>query len=42
VRRREKSPVRAALYPAAARRLWEESEKLVTISSARQAIPTGS
>jgi len=42
VRRREKSPVRAALDPAAARRLWEESEKLVTISSARQAIPTGS
>ena len=42
VRRREKSPVHAALDPAAARRLWEESEKLVTISSARQAIPTGS
>ena len=42
VRRREKSPVRAALDPAASRRLWEESEKLVTISSARQAIPTGS
>jgi retinol dehydrogenase 12 len=42
VLQREKTPRRAALDPVAARRLWEESERLATISSARQAVPTGS
>ena len=42
LRRREKSPPRAALDAAAARRLWEESEKLATIPSGGRAIPTGS
>jgi retinol dehydrogenase 12 len=42
VRQREKTPRRAALDPVAARRLWEESERLATISSVRQAVPTGS
>ena len=42
VRRREKRPPRAALDGAAARRLWDESEKIATISSARAAVPTGS
>jgi retinol dehydrogenase-12 len=42
VRQREKSPRRAALDPVAARRLWEESERLATNSSVRQAIPTAS
>ena len=42
VRRREKSPPRAALDSAAARRLWEESERLATIPSGRQTVPTGS
>jgi NAD(P)-dependent dehydrogenase (short-subunit alcohol dehydrogenase family) len=42
VRRRAKSPRRAALDPVAARRLWEESERLATNPSAGQAIPTSS
>ena len=42
IRRREKSPPRAALDPATARRLWEESERIATNSSGRQAVPTGS
>lgn len=45
VRQRAKAPPRAALDQAAARRLWEESEKIAaspTISSARPAVPTAS
>jgi retinol dehydrogenase 12 len=45
VKQRERPPPRAALDQAAARHLWEESEKIAanpTISSPRQAVPTAS
>ena len=37
VRRREKTPMRAALDVAAARRLWEESERIVSRTSPARA-----